>query len=115
MTTSLWKSAQDTVDALRAAGIRATMDPRNLNLPAVLVVPPAIVLDVSCGGTARFTAYAVSRAPGNADAWKSVDGLLEQVAAVVDVEEVRPTQYTTDDTGALPALEIVWTSALSWP
>ena len=115
MTTSLWKAADETVQQLRAAGVRATMDVRNLNLPCVLVVPPAIVLDANCGGTATFTAYAVSRGPGNADAWKSLDELLEKTAAVIDVEEVRTSQYTIDETGALPALEIVWTQALSWP
>lgn len=113
--TSLWKAAEEAVEELRAAGVRATMDVRNLNLPCVLIIPPAIVLDVNCGGTAKFTAYAISRGPGNADAWKSIDELLDKVAAAVDVEEVRPTQYTIDETGALPAFEVVWTRVLSWP
>lgn len=113
--TSLWKVAEDTVTELRGAGIRATMDVRNLNLPCVLMVPPAFVGDISCGGTATFKALIISRGPGNADAWKSIDDILGQLAAVVDVEEVRPSEYTTDETGALPALEVVWTQALSWP
>lgn len=113
--TSLWKAAEETVAELRAASIRCTMDVRNLNLPCILITPPSFVGDISCGGTATFTAWAISRGPGNADAWKSIDALLEQLAAVVDVEAVTTSQYTVDDTGALPALEIVWTKALSWP
>lgn len=102
-------------EELRAAGIRATMDIRNLNLPTLLIVPPQWVADVMCGGTATFVVYALTRGPANLDAWRSLDGLLSELSKVVDdVREVRPTSYDPEGSGGLPALEITFAHSLTW-
>lgn len=114
---ALTASMKATVDELKAAGIRATADPRNLNLPCVIIGPPSIPeLELSCGGTATQTAYVVGQAPGNLDTWKQIDDLAEKVGRVVDVEAVVPVQYQHDqNANALPALQLTWTQALTWP
>lgn len=113
--SALLKATKELVDQLRTAGVRVTMDSRNLNLPTVLVVPPAFLGDSNTGGTATFTLYAVTRAPANADAWESLDGLLDQITAVLeDVRVIRPSSYDVDGTGGLPSLEIAFTRTLDW-
>lgn len=113
--TSLHDLMTDTVTELQQSGIRATDDPRSLNPPAVLVLPPRLDLDVSCGGTATCQAVAITRGPGNADAWKSLDDLVGRVANVVPLESIEPTSYALDNTAALPAYALNWTKAITWP
>ena len=113
--TALIDATVALTDELRAAGIRVTMDVRNLNLPTLLIVPPAWVADVQWGGTATFAIYALARPPANLDAWKACDKLLAELAAVVDdVREVRPTGYNPEGSGDLPALEITFAHSLTW-
>jgi hypothetical protein len=106
---------EQTLADLDSAGVRATMDPRNLNPPGVLVVPPEFDLDVGCGGTGNFSAFVVAPGPANLDAWRALDALAAQTATAIPVERIRATFYTPDDTSRLPALELTWTRALSWP
>jgi hypothetical protein len=113
--TSLLDLMTDVVAELLEAGIRATSDPRKVNVPAVLVLPASLALDVSCGGTATCRAVAITRGPANADAWKSLDDLVGRVAAVIDLELIEPTSYALDETAALPAYALNWTKAISWP
>lgn len=112
--TGLMVATEEMVETLRAGGVRVTMDSRNLNLPTVLVVPPTFVGDSNLGGLATFTLYAITRAPANLDAWKSLDGLLAQVLTVLDVREIRPTEYDVDGTGGSPALELTHDITLDW-
>lgn len=113
--SALLTATEALVDRLRAAGVRVTMDVRNLNLPTVLVVPPQFLGDSNCGGTASFTLYLITRAPANADAWKSLDGLLDQVTAELDdIRVIRPSSYDPEGTGPLPSLEVVFTQTLDW-
>ena len=100
---------------LKGASIRATMDPRSVNPPTVLLVPPTFDLTVNCGGDAEFRALVLAPPPANLDAWRVLDDLAAKVADVIPIERIRPTQYGVDDTGALPALELSWQLALSWP
>lgn len=100
---------------LAAVGVRATLDPRSVNPPCVLLIPPTMALDVSCGGTATFTAYALTRGPGNADAWKSLDQLTAQAYQVLPLEGFEPGSYAVDDGTPLPAFILTWTEALTWP
>lgn len=113
--TAIIDATTALTDMLRAAGIRVTMDVRNLNLPTLLVVPPSWVADLMCGGTATFTIYALARGPANLDAWRSCDALLGELSKVVDeVREVRPTAYDPEGSGGLPALEITFAHSLTW-
>ena len=113
--TALIDATTALTDELRAAGIRVTMDVRNLNLPTLLIVPPAWVADVMCGGTATFAIFALARPPANLDAWRACDKLLGELAAVVDeVRTVRPTSYDPEGAGGMPALEITFEHSLTW-
>lgn len=100
---------------LTAVGIRATLDPRSVNPPCVLLIPPTMALDVAGGGTATFTAYALTRGPGNADAWKSLDQLTTQAIEVLPLESFEPGSYAVDDGTPLPCFTLTWTEALTWP
>jgi hypothetical protein len=100
---------------LNAAGIRATIDPRAVNPPCVLLVPPAVVLDLNCGGTAEFTALVIVPSPANSQAWRLADRIAADASAVIPVERIEPSSYAVDDTGALPALSLSWQGAVSWP
>ena len=102
-------------DTLNAAGIRTTLDPRSANPPCLLLIPPTVVLDVACGGTATFLAYAITRGPANLDAWKSLDTLVQEAFSIIPVESFEPGSYALDDGTPLPAFILTWTEALTWP
>lgn len=94
---------------LKAAEINATNDPRNLNPPIVLIPPPALNLtEISRGAYASWSLLLLVPGPANADAWQALDGLLADVAEVLDVETVTPLGYTGYDDQAtpLPAYQI---------
>jgi len=103
------------LDKLKGAGVRATMDPRSVNPPTVLLAPPDFDLDVGCGGTAEFHAFVLAPPPANLDAWRALDDIAAKVADVIPIERIRATTYGVDDTSAIPALDLSWTQALSWP
>lgn len=105
----------DYASVLNAGGVRATLDPRSVNPPCLLLIPPTMALDVSCGGTATFLAYAITRGPGNLDAWKSLDDLVSKAAAILPLEAFEPGSYALDDGTPLPCLILTWTEALTWP
>jgi hypothetical protein len=103
------------LDKLTVEGVRATLDPRSVNPPCILLIPPSLALDVSCGGTATFTAYALTKGPGNADAWQSLDELTAKAYAVLPLESFEPGSYAVDNGTPLPAFVLTWTEALTWP
>lgn len=88
--------AEAIVQALTAAGLRATLDPSAVNPPCVLVVPPGRTWDVSCGFTARWQLFAIAPAALGADrtAWAALDALVDAVAEVVDVETADLITFT---------------------
>jgi hypothetical protein len=62
---SLLATAETIADAVKALGIRATMDPRKVNAPCVLITPPDIEQATGCGALAAWTVHLI--APGPAD------------------------------------------------
>lgn len=113
--TSLYELMTDTVAELTAAGIRATADPQRVNVPAVLVLPPRLDLDVACGGTATCQAMAIARGPASEAAWKAIDEIVGKMYEIFAFETIEPTSYALDDTAALPAFVVTWTKAIEWP
>lgn len=113
--SSLVDIAAGFVADLNAAGVRATMDTRNIAPPTVLVSPPSIVLDTNCGGTATWEAFIIVPPPANADAWRKADEIAAMAAAVIPIGSMNPTSYGADDGGALPAFRITWTTVTDWP
>lgn len=97
-------------DAVTAAGIRATTDPRNVVPPCVLFLPPDdVTLDIGCGGTATMRAVLLVPGPGQRDAWLHLDNTLGQVLDVLPAETIRSTTYEVDASGPMPAYEMTWT------
>lgn len=113
--SSIIDTLTDYTEALRGIGLRVTMDPRNVNPPCVLMVPPSFTVDVVCGGTAAFTAYFLVPPPGNLDAWAKLDQMAADASEVLPIETLLPSQYEVDATGMLPAFEAAWTQSIQWP
>ena len=102
-------------ERLRAAGIDATCDPRSATPPCVLIHPPA--LDYRLGGMctplATWELFALSPATGNADAWKALDELVDQVADLLPVEQLAWVAYQRSaDSPVVPAYRITFTQGL---
>lgn len=101
------------VDALEAAGIRATADPRSATPPVVLVTPPDRTYDIACGYSARWSLFALVPGLGNADAHKAMDAMVDDIAAVIPLETAEPASYIlSPDAPALPAYRCQFTEAL---
>jgi hypothetical protein len=99
--------AGELVDKLTAEGITATLDSRNLNLPCVLIVPPRRTFDLACGFTAAWTLWALVPPPGNADAFRTLDDLVDSIAAVLPVTRATALAYTpSPDAAPLPAYQV---------
>lgn len=102
-----YERALELVDKLMAQGVNATADPRSATPPVVLVTPPRRTYDLACGYTATWQLHALVPGAGNADAFKALDALVDQVAAVLPVERADLEQYVlTPDSPALPAYRI---------
>lgn len=96
---SALERAEELVDVLAAAGITATVDSRNLNLPCVLIPPPRRTYDLGCGYTAGWELWALVPGPGNADAFRAVDDLADRVAAVLPIMRAEPRAYQPNADG----------------
>jgi hypothetical protein len=103
----------DVVDVLRAAGIRATGDRRNLNPPAVYVPPPVIAWRFGKGtADLTWTIAAVVPNTGRVEALDNLSPLVDAVvAALPAITEGRPIDLTgIDQGGPLPCYELTMTT-----
>jgi hypothetical protein len=90
--------ARELVEALTAAGIRATADIRTAVPPCVLVEPlPRLNYAATmCGEPAAvWTIVALAPAPGTLTAADVLDTLLQAVSAVIDLDDATPGTYAT--------------------
>ncbi|MET0996217.1 MAG: hypothetical protein ABWY20_20015 [Mycobacterium sp.] len=71
------------VDRLRAAGIRATLDERDINPPAVWIKPPTLTFRFGKGWTATWTVQAVVPDTGRNVALAALGTLVEAVQAAL--------------------------------
>lgn len=86
--------AEQLVEDLRTAGLRATCDPRSAVPPCVLVVPvPDRSYDVLAGFTAAWTVAVIGAGPGDLTDARKLGELVDEVAALVDVETVEAASY----------------------
>lgn len=71
--------AQQIVDQLTAAGLRATTDPYVLSPPCILVPPPNLTYDLGCGATLNWQLIALAPASATADrnSWADLDALVD--------------------------------------
>lgn len=104
---SSYDAAVALADALVAAGVNATVDPRAATPPCALIPPPDRVYDLSCGYTANWHVWALAPGPGNADAHKALDDLADAIAAVLPIERSTLRSYVlANDAPALPAYDL---------
>lgn len=102
-----WDRALELVEKLSADGIAATFDPRNLNLPGVLITPPRREYDLACGFTAAWDLWAIVPGPANGDAFRALDALVDQIAAALPVVRATALPYTpSPDAPPLPAYRV---------
>lgn len=105
-----------TVDRLTAAGIEATVDPRDLNLPAVWVTIDRLDLNRLSGDAATVTIGLTAIAPDSGNPTALTD--LDDLVAAVDAEfagrswDPRAVMLPSQSTTPLPALYT--TITLEW-
>lgn len=104
-----YEAALQLVDALMAAGITATCDPRAALPPCVLVPPPIGDFQQGmCSQWCTFDLYVLAPGTGNADAFR----LLEHLAywtrkALPNITAQYPSQYSlSPDSPSLPAYRL---------
>jgi hypothetical protein len=71
---------------------------------------------LNCGFTARWQLQALVPGPGNADAFKRLDELRDQVTGVIEVREFTFGSYAlSPDNPPFPAYRIDFEEAITWP
>jgi hypothetical protein len=114
--SSLMASVEGYAALLKRHKIRATLDPRNVVPPCVLLNPPSLTLDLNCGGTASYTAHVIAPGAGNTDAWKLLDEMTAKVVGILnEVESIEPTSVSVDGTGDMPAFLLSWSASVDYP
>lgn len=105
--------ADEIVEALRARGVRATVDPQAASPPCVLVPPPGRTFDLSCGYTARWELAALAPAAGGANrqSWAQLDELATAVADVFPLETANLVNLNLSGT-EYPAYLLAWTESI---
>ena len=105
--------AAEIAAELRAAGVNATDDPRSATPPCVLVPPPDLEFDVTCGATARWNLQVLAPGPGNADTHKALAAMVAQVADLYPAERATFGSYVlSPENPAFPAYRIELTEGI---
>lgn len=80
---------------LEAAGIRAYVDPSIASPPCILVIPPALQMDLNCAYSATWQLVALAPAVNTADrsSWQALDTMLDAAVTTIDVQSAEPVAY----------------------
>lgn len=101
---------------LSAAGVRAFVDSKELNPPAVLIQPPVFSYRFGKGcADAEWTLLAVAHSSDRASEIRALDALLADIRTALTGKGVtgRPAGvFTADGTATLPAYEITFTDKM---
>jgi len=105
---------QDLADKLTAGGVRATIDARDLNPPAVLVAAPVFRWVFDSGRvSADWRVLAVVPSSGAGAELATLGALLDTIAGVLGGAPVTATPMSYPAPGGgdpLPAYALTWTS-----
>jgi hypothetical protein len=104
-----YEAAQQLVEALVAAGINATCDPRAALPPCVLVPPPVGDFQQGmCSQWCSFDLYVLAPGTGNSDAFRLLEWLAYWTRkALPNITGQYPTSYSlTPDSPTLPAYRL---------
>lgn len=113
MATDVQAQMAAYVAQLEAAGVRATMDPRNLNPPAVLIRPPTLHYRFGRGCVgADWTARLYLPDAGTADALRLA---MEQLELIQDAlgyvaASAVPGDFTLLDGATVPGYALTWST-----
>lgn len=78
-------AAEDVVASLRSAGLRATVEPADVNPPAAWVTARTMAHDLlGGGGTVAIDVYLIAPDTGTAQALRTLSSLLDKALTVVD-------------------------------
>lgn len=101
--------AQELVQKLEAAGVRATVDPGTVAPPCVLLVPPSFVFDLACegDGTWRCPALAPATQIAETSTWAELDRMLDAMVDLVDMTSADLVAYTVNGR-VYPAYLMTW-------
>lgn len=112
-------AVQSVVDRLTAVGIRAVLDERDINPPAVYVAPPAVEFRFRKGDfTATFTAWCVTGAAGRRVDLINLAELVELAGDALGWAAVRgdPADLLVPDMAVpLPAYRLTWSERFTDP
>lgn len=109
----IYAAAVAVVDKLVADGVRATLDGRDLNPPAVLVRPPTVSYRFGRDGDADWEAWAVVGDTGSKQSLDALSDLLERVsAALVRPVQARPDVISLADGSTVPAYVLTWSGKI---
>jgi hypothetical protein len=113
MATDVLGTLQRYLDALQAAGIRATDDPRDLNPPALLIRPPVLHFRFGRGcQSADWTARLVLSNSGTRQALQEALPLIERIQEALQgaVVTATPADWELPDGGGpTPGYQLTWT------
>lgn len=109
MSTPLPVLLDELVDLIDEAGLRVTIDPRNVNPPAVWISPRQIAHDLLAGGTVTVDLWLIAPDNGTPAALKVLSEMLDVVLSVVDPDA--PTSLAEslalpDTPAPLPAFRV---------
>lgn len=107
---------QDVATALKGAGLSATVDPRNLNLPGVLVAPATFDFErlSSSAWTLEADLYLVARDTGHGNALRSLGDMLDRLRDLWPVPEAQAISIDLPNHGgSLPALIVTITASVT--
>jgi len=112
-------AVQAVVDRITAAGVRATLDERDINPPCVYVAPPAVTWRFGRADfDAEFTIWCVTGASGRNIDLVNLGDLLDRVTIALGFAPVRgdPADLVVPHQAApLPAYRLTWTERVHQP
>ena len=104
MTVQLDKAMAEIVDALTAAGVRASADERDMNPPAAYVSVRRLAWDRLAGYSMDVAVYAVVPNTGRLPALAALGPMVEQIRAVWPAASATAEDlYPLDSGDPLPA------------
>lgn len=108
-------AVNDVVRRLKAGGVRAAVDARDINPPAVLVRPPALTYRFGKGyADAEWSVWVLVGSSGKSQELTQLSALLDQVQTALDHSGVtaRPDDAVLPDGSTAPMFVLSWTSRI---
>jgi hypothetical protein len=108
-------AVQGVVDALTAAGVRATQDGRSVNPPCALVRPPTLHYRFGKGSyEADFELWAIVPSTGHRTDLIALGELVTAVQGALNFAGVTatPDETSTADGGTVPMYRLTWSTRI---